>query len=74
MPTAALSASDRGDASLRDRRAMLDQLGPAGRLAYYRTGQLTLRDLNIWVARYPDEVPTVNGEVEWIGLRLADLD
>jgi hypothetical protein len=27
-----------------------------------------------WAARYPEEVPTVNGEVEWIALGLADLD
>lgn len=26
----------------------------------------------IWAGRYPEEVPTVNGEVEWIALRLAD--
>lgn len=28
----------------------------------------------IYAARYPDEVPTVNGELEWIALALADLD
>jgi hypothetical protein len=54
--------------------ARLDRLGPAGRLAQYRAGKLTITDLSTWGARYPDEVPTVNGEFEWIGLSLADLD
>lgn len=26
----------------------------------------------IWAGRYPEEVPVINGEVEWIALRLAD--
>jgi hypothetical protein len=46
----------------------LDRLRPAGRLAAYRAGRLGLHDLAVWAARYPDEVPTVNGEVEWIAL------
>lgn len=28
----------------------------------------------LWVVRYPDEAPLVNGEYEWIALGLADLD
>jgi hypothetical protein len=28
----------------------------------------------LWVGRYPDEAPLVNGEYEWIALGLADLD
>jgi hypothetical protein len=52
----------------------LDRLGRNGRLAAYRSGQLDRRDLATWAARFPEEVPTVNGEVEWIGLTLADLD
>jgi hypothetical protein len=28
----------------------------------------------VWSARYPEEVPLVNGEPEWIGLNLADND
>jgi hypothetical protein len=56
------------------RAARLDQLGRPGRLAAYRRGQLDRHDLATWAARFPEEVPTVNGEVEWIGLALADLD
>ncbi len=28
----------------------------------------------VWAGHYPDEVPLINGEVEWIALRLADRD
>ncbi len=56
------------------RAARLDQLGPSRRLALYRAGEFDRADLATWAARYPEEVPTVNGEVEWIGLVLADLD
>ena len=48
------------------RAARLDQLGAAGRLAAYRAGDLDQPDVATWLARYPDEVPTVNGEFEWI--------
>lgn len=57
-----------------ERVARLERLGPTGRIAGYRAGKLSIVDLSVWAARYPDEVPTVNGEVEWIGLTLADLD
>jgi hypothetical protein len=52
----------------------LAQLGPAGRLDAYRRGGLTRSELWRWARRYPHEVPTINGELEWIGVRLADLD
>lgn len=52
----------------------LVRLGSRRRLAAYRAGELTRRQLTVWAARFPDEVPTVNGELEWIGLALADLD
>ena len=29
---------------------------------------------SVWASHFPEEVPTVNGEVEWIALGLADLD
>lgn len=46
-------------------------LANQGRLARYRAGRLDLADLSVWAARYPEEVPTVNGEFEWIGLGLS---
>lgn len=28
----------------------------------------------VWAGHYPDEVPLVNGEVEWLALRCVDLE
>jgi hypothetical protein len=28
----------------------------------------------VWAIHYPDEVSMVNGECEWIALKLADVD
>lgn len=52
----------------------LARLGSAGRLAAYRAGKLDRHQRSVWAARYPDEPPLVNGELEWIALSLADLD
>ncbi|HXS33137.1 MAG TPA: hypothetical protein VN758_05105 [Solirubrobacterales bacterium] len=75
MPSATLDAS-RNLATLdsTDRVARLARLGTSGRLAQYRAGNLDRAELSVWAARYPEEVPIVNGEVEWIGYKLADLD
>ncbi len=52
----------------------IDALGPSGRYRAYQHGLLSRRELFTWAARYPDEVPLVNGELPWIALTLADLD
>ena len=31
-----------------------------------RRGELTYRELAAWTARYPDQVPRLNGEFEWL--------
>lgn len=48
------------------REARIDGLGPAGRLRAYRDGELSAADVAIWVGLYPEEVPTINDEFEWI--------
>lgn len=52
----------------------LARLGPPGRLAAYRAGQLSRAECWDWARRFPDEVPVVNGELEWIALAMADLN
>jgi hypothetical protein len=47
---------------------------PEQRLKAARKGRLSRGELTLWAALYPEEVPLVNGEVEWIALGLADLD
>jgi len=32
---------------------------------------MTLRERNVYAARYPEEVPTVDGELEWIAWNLV---
>lgn len=54
--------------------AALGAMTPAQRLAGYGAGQFNLAEANVWASLYPEEVPTVNGEFEWIALTLADLD
>lgn len=62
--------SDRHEAFL-DRLA---SMSPAARLLAARRGAFTRSERALWARTYPDEVPLVNGEVEWIALGLADLD
>ena len=47
---------------------------PEQRLADYRAGLFSRNQRLLWAARYPDEAPTLNGELEWIAVGLADLD
>lgn len=46
----------------------LYRMGVEGRLSAYRAGELSHRECTIWAARFPDEVPLVNNELEWIAL------
>ena len=55
-------------------RADLASLTPAQRIAAYNRGELTFQQLYLWAARWPHEVPLVNGEFEFIALSIADLD
>lgn len=55
-------------------REHLHSLDPEGRLEAYRSGSLSRSELTLWASTFPEEVPTVNGELEWIALALADLD
>ena len=51
----------------------LDAMSPAERLAASRT-TFTPHERAVWAARFPDEVPLVNDEYEWIALLSADRD
>lgn len=44
------------------------------RLIKYRRGDYSRRVLSAASALCPELMPTLNGEFEWIALRLADLD
>lgn len=52
----------------------LDRMTPRQRLHAYRDGAFNREERARWACRYPEEVPTINGEVEWIAMGSADLD
>jgi len=62
------------DQALQQRRARdarlhaLWGMTPAQRIAAMRRGDLTLEQCSAWAARYPEQVPTVNGEFEYIAM------
>jgi hypothetical protein len=70
MPTATINARRRAPSNPSPRAARLDALGETGRLSAYRDGDLDAADVATWYARYPDELPIVNGEFEWIAYTL----
>lgn len=50
--------------------ARLERMSPAERLRAYRTGALTRAERSAWAGAYPEEVPLVNDELEWIACDL----
>jgi hypothetical protein len=52
----------------------LARMSPGRRIAASRSGAFSRHERAVWACRYPDEVPTVNGEFEWLVLGSADLD
>lgn len=64
-------------ATVRCREASLSRLARMSkeeRIRAARHGGFDRWQRSLWAARYPEEVPLVNGEYEWIALGLADLD
>jgi len=49
------------------------QMSAAERIAAMRRGELTYEQLAAWSARYPDQVPRVHGEFEWIASKLPEV-
>ncbi len=58
----------------RDFLAHLRGLTPEHRLAEFRAGLLSAHQRALWASTYPDEVPVVNDEYEWLALGLVDLE
>jgi hypothetical protein len=54
--------------------ARLARMSSRQRIEASRNGGFTRHQRTLWACRYPDEVPTVNGEFEWLVLGSADLD
>jgi hypothetical protein len=52
----------------------LHRMSAQERLRASRAGGFDRWERGVWARHYPEEVPVVNGELEWIALGLADLD
>jgi hypothetical protein len=70
IPPTATRATDVSPVSFLE---VLETMSPTERLAAYRSRGFTPHERSLWAANYPEEVPLVNGEYEWIALSLADL-
>jgi hypothetical protein len=60
-------------AERRERRATLFRLGRQGRLAAYRRGELDFDSCCLWAARWPHEVPLLQGEFEFIAISTPEV-
>lgn len=60
--------------SIVQEREALTRMKPDQRLGAYQRGELTYRQCCSWAARWPHEVPLLNGEFEFIARSMADLD
>jgi hypothetical protein len=49
----------------------LERMSPDERLRAYRSGVMTRAERTVWAANFPDEVPLINDEYEWLA---ADLE
>ena len=54
--------------------ARLTRMSPRQRIEASRDGSFSRHERAVWACRYPGEVPTINGEFEWLVLGSADLD
>jgi len=76
-PTSTTPTADRAAAGGEGRTAFLTRIASMSskqRLDAARSGSFDRSQRALWALAYPEEVPLVNGEVEWIALGLADLD
>jgi hypothetical protein len=49
------------------------QMTPAQRIAAMRRGELTLEQCSAWAARYPEQMPLLNGEFEYIAVLTPEV-
>ena len=61
------------DVPLEEQFAEVDRMTPEQRLEAMFRGEFTYAQLGHWSARYPHEVPMVNGEFWWIVAHLDDV-
>ena len=72
-PETCWQSFQRAERARAGRLRSLWQMTPAQRIAAMRRGGLTYEQLAAWSARHPEQVPTVDGEFEWIAAKLPEL-
>jgi hypothetical protein len=55
------------------RRRSLWQMTVAQRIAAMRRGELSLEQCAAWAARYPEQVPLLNGEFEYLAVLMPEV-
>ncbi len=57
----------------RDQRLRrLWQMSPEQRAAAMRRGELTVEELSKWSSRHPQQIPRIDGELEWIAVKTPE--
>lgn len=54
--------------------SILRRMTPQERISASRHCGFTRWERWVWAARFPEEIPLINGEFEWIAANMADLD
>lgn len=70
------AGADRGLSPRERREAFLARLARMSEQERVRAArhEFDRWERTVWAGRYPEEVPLVNGELEWLALGSADLD
>jgi hypothetical protein len=63
----------RRDPDRAEQERVLWAMTPNERVAALRAGRLTLHQCSRWAARRPREVPLLNGEFEFIAIRMPEV-
>jgi hypothetical protein len=74
MPPGTFAAQLEADRRARDAHfRRLWQMTVEQRIAAMHRGELTLRQLAAWSGRHPQQVPTLNGEFDWIAINTPEV-
>jgi hypothetical protein len=60
-------------AERRERLRTLWEMTPNERVVAMRRGELTLEQCSAWAARYPEQVPLLNGEFEFLAVHTPEI-
>jgi hypothetical protein len=56
-----------------ERLRPLWEMSPAQRVVAMRRGELSYERLAAWSSRHPEQIPMINGELEWIAAKMPEV-